>query len=99
MPLPTQTDEQRKAALVKGSALRRHRAEVKKSLKEGSMSLSDAFADKDCDRMRVNELLRALPGVGPAKAEGIMADLGISAGRRIRGLGTRQREELLRRFR
>ena len=96
MALPTQTDEQRKAALVKGAALRRHRAEVKKSLKEGSMSLSDAFADKDCDRMRVNELL---PGVGPAKAEGIMADLGISAGRRIRGLGTRQREELLRRFR
>lgn len=98
MALPAQTDEQRKAALDKATVVRRHRAQVKKSLKEGETSLSEALCDEKCDRMRVSELLRALPGVGAARAEAIMEDLGISEGRRVKGLGTRQRRELLARF-
>lgn len=98
MPLPTQTDQQRKAALEKAAELRHHRAEVKKALKERRVALVEVLDDVDCERMRVSELLRALPGVGPACAKATMADLRISEGRRVRGLGARQREELLTRF-
>lgn len=99
MPLPAMNADQREAALEKAVEARRHRAEIKKSLKEGTISLADALRDKECERLHVSELLRSLPGVGPAKAKEIMVDLGISEGRRIRGLGTRQREGLLARFR
>lgn len=98
MALPTQTDEQRKAALGRATEVRRYRAQVKKSLKNGTTSLLDVFDDEECRRMRVSELLRALPGIGEASTEAIMTDLGISEGRRIKGLGARQRRELLARF-
>lgn len=98
MAVPVQTDDERRAALRKAADVRRYRAGIKKSLKDGGMSLADALADEGCERMRVSELLRSLPGVGQSRAEAIMVDLRISEGRRIKGLGSRQREELLGRF-
>ena len=40
-------------------------------------------------------MLRALPGVGQARAAAIMERAGIPAERRIGGLGARQREQFL----
>ena len=40
-------------------------------------------------------LIESLPGYGKAKAAKIMEELGISATRRVQGLGVRQREQLL----
>ncbi len=39
--------------------------------------------------------LESVPGYGKAKAAKIMEELGISATRRVQGLGVRQREQLL----
>ncbi len=93
MALPQLTDEQRKAALEKAAAARHARAELKK----GSVSLESVLNSDDpiASRMKVSTLIESLPGYGKAKAAKIMDELGISATRRVQGLGVRQREQLL----
>ena len=48
--------------------------------------------------MKVSEALSALPGVGKVRVSQIMERLGIAASRRLRGLGARQKEALLKEF-
>jgi hypothetical protein len=100
---PILTPEQRAAALEKAAAARRARAELKERLKMGSVSLSDLFtragSDDTVGKMKVLAVLEALPGVGKVKARKTMEDIGIAATRRMRGLGTQQREKLLDVFR
>ena len=102
MALPRLTDAQRAAALEKAAAARRARAELKDRLKRGSTSLKQVFTDAESDeilaKMKVSELLQALPKVGKAKAQEIMTDLGIAPNRRLRGLGDRQRTTILEMF-
>ncbi len=99
MPLPDLDPEQRRAALAKAGDARRERAEIKRSLKAGETSLAvvlEAAAGSDAlAKMRVSEVLEALPAVGPIKAERLMEELRIARSRRIRGLGPRQRQALL----
>ena len=89
MALPRLTDAQRAAALEKAAAARRARAELKDRLKRGSTSLKQVFKDAESDeilaKMRVSELLQALPRVGKAKAQEIITDLEIAPNRRLRG--------------
>jgi hypothetical protein len=101
MALPTLTPEQRQQALAKAAAARKARAEVKAELKSGKRSLADVLAHSDDDiigKMKVVSVLESLPGVGKVRAQKIMTELDISESRRIRGLGTKQREHLLERF-
>ena len=48
--------------------------------------------------MKVSNVLESLPGVGKVRAQKLMEELDISASRRVRGLGAKQREQLLERF-
>lgn len=48
--------------------------------------------DPIASRMKVSTLIESLPGYGKAKAAKIMEELGISATRRVQGLGVRQRK-------
>jgi len=101
MPLPVLTDEQRKQALEKAAEARRRRAELKSELKSGNRTLRDVLADQGSDtvgKMKVSSVLESLPGVGKVRARKIMERLDISASRRIRGLGAKQRESLLAEF-
>lgn len=101
MPLPTLTDEQRKQALEKAAEARRKRAELKAELKSGKLSLKDLLAKTNDDtvgKMKVSSVLESLPGVGKVRATKIMEKLDISASRRVRGLGAKQREALLAEF-
>ena len=97
MALPQLTDEQRKAALAKAAASRHARAELREKIKKGETSLEDVLNSDDpiAQRMKVSALIESLPGYGKAKAAKIMDDLGISPSRRVKGLGARQREQLL----
>jgi len=97
MALPQLTDEQRKAALEKAAQARHERAELRDKIKKGEMSLEDVLDSEDpiASRMKVSALIESLPGYGKAKASKIMDELGISATRRVKGLGARQREQLL----
>jgi hypothetical protein len=102
MPLPELDPEQRRAALVKAAEARRIRAELKQMLKAGEVSLgqvldraesADALA-----KMKVSDVIGAMPAYGPVKARRLMEDLEIAPSRRIRGLGPRQRQALLTTF-
>ena len=102
MALPNLTPEQRAAALVKASAARQRRAELKRDLKDGKIKLSEVVAmakeDEIVGKLRVSALLSSLPGIGAAKSKQIMEDVGISESRRVAGLGPHQREALIRQF-
>lgn len=103
MPLPPAlTPEQRQAALVKAAAARRQRAELKEKLKMGSVSLREVLDLSDRDevlgKLKTVTVLESLPSVGKVRARRIMEELEISENRRLRGLGTKQREALLKRF-
>ncbi|MDR1293711.1 MAG: IS110 family transposase [Bifidobacteriaceae bacterium] len=102
MTLPPLTPEQRAAALEKAAAARQARAEVKNKLKYHESTLSDVIAlgqkEDVIGKIKVAALLESLPGVGKVKAATIMAEIGISDSRRIRGLGPHQIEELIARF-
>jgi hypothetical protein len=102
MPLPPPlTDEQRRAALQKAAVARRKRAELKEQLKSGRTSLKDLLersGDDIVGKMKVSNVLESLPGVGRVRARKLMEKLDISDSRRIRGLGQKQRENLLAEF-
>lgn len=103
MPVPPAlTPEQRADALIKAAHSRRTRAEIKAKVKTGSLGVCDvlilAKSDPAVAKMRVSELLEALPGVGKIRAAAIMERLGISTPRRIQGLGIHQRAELISQF-
>ena len=102
MPLPPLTPEQRAAALEKAAAARKVRAELRDRLKHSGASLDDVLASGETDdiigKMRVAAVLESMPGVGKVRAQRIMAKLGISPNRRVRGLGTHQRQALHQEF-
>jgi hypothetical protein len=100
--LPPLTPEQRSAALEKAAAARKARAQLKVRLKSNGARLDDVLADGDTDsvigKMRVVAVLEAMPGVGKVRAQRIMERLEISPSRRVRGLGVKQRQALVREF-
>lgn len=103
MPTPPKlTSEQRAAALAKSTAARQVRAAIKARVKSSELSLSAVFDlamnDEAIAKMRVVELLESFSGVGKVRAIAILERLGISQTRRIQGLGTAQRKNLLREF-
>lgn len=92
------SDEVRREALVKAAKVRRERAELRGQLKAGDISLSDLLGWLDDDtvgKMKVLAVIESLPGVGKVKARRAMEAIGISENRRLRGLGSRQRSQLL----
>lgn len=102
MALPPLTPEERAAALAKAAAARKARAELRDRLKHSGASLDDVFAAAETDdavgKMRVSAVLESMPGVGKVRGQRIMEKIGISASRRVRGLGTHQRAALQREF-
>ena len=97
MALPQLTDEQRKEALEKAAQARHERAELREKIKNGDVTLEEVLDSDDpiASRLKVSALIESLPGYGKAKAAKVMNELGISATRRVKGLGARQREQLI----
>lgn len=102
MPLPPPlTEEQRRKALEKAAIARRKRAELKEQLKSGRITfreLLDRTGDEIVGKMKVSTVLESLPGVGRVRARKLMERLDISESRRMRGLGEKQRKNLLEEF-
>ncbi len=95
-PPPRLSTEERRAALEKAKLSRQERAEVKRLITLGEINIFDAINDprESIRRMKVIELLSALPGVGKARATLIMERRNISPTRRIGGLGHLQLKAL-----
>ena len=102
MPLPSLSPEQRAAALEKAAEVRRARAELKDQLKSGKADLATilrrAEADDVVGKLKVRDVLQAMPGIGKIRAQQIMERLKIADSRRLRGLGEQQRKALLGEF-
>jgi guanylate kinase len=82
-------------------AARRARAEVKRQVAARERTALDVAqsawtGDPSAPEatLRVSELLKSVPTLGPTRTERIMADLGIAASKRVGGLGSRQRAHL-----
>lgn len=94
MALPQLTPEQRQAALDKAAASRRERAAVKNRLKNSGASIVDVLHEGQNNevigKMKVVDLLQAVPGLGKVRARQVMERLSIAESRRVRGLGAKQ---------
>lgn len=99
MSLRPLTPQERADALHKAAAARTTRATAKERLKSGELTIAEVISSGASDdaiaRMRIVELLEALPGIGQVRAAAIMKQLGIAASRRVRGLGIHQRRALV----
>ncbi|MGB2756771.1 MAG: integration host factor, actinobacterial type [Acidimicrobiia bacterium] len=97
---PPLSSEQRRAALEKAAEARRVRADVKAKLKSGELSLDALFQEAEREpmvaKLKVRTALESLPGLGKVHARRLMIELEIADSRRVKGLGPRQREGLLR---
>jgi len=91
-PPPKLSREERLAALEKAKLSRQERAAVKARLSKEEISLFDVINDPrdSIQRMKVYELLSAMPGVGKIRATAIMERRNVSLTRRIGGLGPLQ---------
>jgi hypothetical protein len=97
MALPTLTPEQRAQALEKAQQARKERSELLAGVKSGTLSVGDILARTDdiAKKTKVVQVLKSLPGYGPAKAAALMEQAGIDDSRRVGGLGEQQRRKLL----
>jgi hypothetical protein len=102
MSIPELDPEQRRAALQLAAEARRIRADLKQMLKTGEVTLAEVLdhaGDREAlAKMRVSDVLEALPNVGKIRSRRIMERLDIAPTRRLRGLGPRQRQALLDEF-
>ncbi|MDJ0313382.1 integration host factor, actinobacterial type [Arthrobacter sp. H35-D1] len=99
MNLPHLSHEERAEARIKAMAARALRSQAKQDLKTGQTTVAAVLAaapgEAALDRLKVCELLEALPGIGKVRATVIMSELGIAPTRRVRGLGVHQRRALV----
>ncbi|QNV36859.1 integration host factor, actinobacterial type [Rothia terrae] len=99
MVLNPLTDEQRAAAREKAKTARIARAAVKEDLKHRKVTVEEvlnrAKNEEALSRLKVTELLTALPSIGEVRAEAILKELNIASSRRLRGLGVHQRSALV----
>ena len=96
---PPLTSEQRKKALEKAARVRRERAEIKADLSDRRKTMAELLDETDnpvVGGMKVSAALSALPGMGKKRTGRLMERVGILENRRLRGLGKRQREALIR---
>lgn len=98
MAIPKLSSEQLAAARASATEARRVRAELKDQVKNQELSFMDALAkaqdDEILNRIKVVDLLRAVPRVGVTRAAEILESCDVKANRRIRGLGRHQIERL-----
>lgn len=90
----------RRAASAAAIAARRARAEVKREVASGRRPATAVLAAAQAEplgvegRMRVSDLLRAVPALGVVKTPRVMEQLQIASSKRLGGLGRRQVEGL-----
>lgn len=99
MNLPPNDAALRQTAVTAAVAARQHRAAIRLAVKQGEWDierlLEAVVTDPELARMRLNALITAFPGIGPARANVLLVSLNIAPERRLGTLGPRQRERLI----
>lgn len=102
MLIPPLNEEQLQAARSAAASARRERAAVKAQLRQGEVTVGDvldlAAGNDTIAHIRVVDLLKSIPRVGPKRAEILMDRFEIASGRRLRGLGRHQIAALKKEF-
>lgn len=102
MPIPPLSEEQLQAARAAAAGARRERAAVKEKVRTGELTVGDVLdlaAENDIiAHIRVVDLLKSVPRVGPKRAGVLMERFDIASGRRLRGLGRHQIAALKKEF-
>ncbi|MGJ6969698.1 integration host factor, actinobacterial type [Streptosporangium sp. G11] len=99
MALLAMTAAQRAKALAKAAEARMARRALLAEVASGAVGVAEVFERSGQDlagRTRVVQVLRAVPGYGPARVTALMATSGVEAKRRVGALNEQQRERLLR---
>jgi len=98
MTTPHLDDDARARGREQALAARQRRAQVKAELKAGDIDVADVLASRDdpvLSRLRASEVIRSLPGVGPARTHQVLTECGIDPSRRISQLGEHQVARLI----
>ena len=97
---PALSNEQREYARRVAADARRERADVRASLRDGRVTVIHVLDStiEAHQRMRVRDVVLALPGIGPIRCAEILEAAGIASTKRVGGLTEHQRERLLRRL-
>ncbi|MFI7705497.1 integration host factor, actinobacterial type [Nonomuraea sp. NPDC049480] len=99
MALPAMTAEQRAKALEKAAQARTARRALLTEVASGAVSVAEVLERGRQDlvgRTRVVQVLRAVPGCGPARVAALMAICGVEEKQRVAALNEQQRERLVR---
>lgn len=94
---PGQLSERRLRALAYANEVRLGRAQLKRDLAARMRTLDAVLVEPPAcaQTAEVRELLLALPGIGPAKADRVLSRCRIGHARTVAGLSGRQRAELI----
>lgn len=96
---PPLSNDQRRLALTQALRARAARSQALQQLRDGDTDIETLLdlADRDraVARIKVLDLVKTLPGVGPVGAQQLLDEIGIDGVRRLRGLGVRQRKSLI----
>ncbi|MFI7690079.1 integration host factor, actinobacterial type [Nonomuraea sp. NPDC049655] len=101
MAVPALTPEQRAVAMVKAAEARKARSELLAGIRAGTVTVAEVFARAEetlVKKTRVVQVLRAMPGYGPAQVAALMAICGVEVKCGVGGLEQAQRERLLTAF-
>lgn len=102
MAIPTLSGAELESARAAATDARRARAALKEQVKTGALTLGEAIdtalQNEALSRIKVVDLLRAIPRVGVTRSQEIMENLDIAPNRRIRGLGRHQIQRLREQF-
>ena len=98
---PSRSLDQRMDALRRANEVRVKRAQLKRDLKSGRVSVEEILADPPdyVGTAKVFDMLLAVPKFGRVKATRFLNQCRISQAKTVAGLSERQREELVNLFR
>jgi len=95
---PERTEQERRSALEEANRVRFARADAKRDLKSGRLTLYDLLMDpsEELKGAKVEEMLLAVRGIGRVKVNRLMREAGISRAKTLVGLTHGQRDRLIR---
>jgi hypothetical protein len=90
-------ERRRLRALAQANEVRRARSQLKRDLLTGRVELAEVLSKPPtyAHTAEVRDLLMALPGVGPGKANRALTCCGIPHAKEVTGLSSRQRAALI----
>jgi hypothetical protein len=94
---PERSPNQRLAALARANEIRSRRAQLKRDLKSGRISIQQLLSKPPSylETAKVSDMLLAVPKYGRVKVNKILHTCRISPSKTIGGLSERQRAELV----